>query len=255
MHKLKKGLVSFFREYALLMRSVHPFITAMFFISIIGMNLLANKSINTGLDWLALDCGILLSWMCFMAMDITTKRYGLKAANILSVTALLVNLLLALIFFIASIIPGEWSQSYVPGSEEILNNAFNETFKGTWYIIVGSSVAFIVSAIVNNVFNWGIGKMFKKNPDGFVAFACRTYVSTAIGQFIDNILFAIIVSRVFFGWTWVQCVTCAATGMLAELLFEIVFSPFGYRFCKYLDKYKVGEEYLAYQRQKQEAKS
>ena len=63
MSKLKKVISSFFKEYALLMRSCHPFVIAMLFISVIGMNLLANKSINTGLDWLALDCGIILSWL------------------------------------------------------------------------------------------------------------------------------------------------------------------------------------------------
>ncbi len=252
MHKLKTGLVSFFKEYTLLMRSIHPLALAMLFISIICMNLLANKSINTGLDWLALDCGFILSWMCFLAMDIITKRYGLKAANTIAVTALLANLVMALIFFVAAIIPGEWSQSYVEGSEGVINNAFNETFKGTWYIIVGSSVAFIVSAVVNNVINWGLGKLFRNNPDGFVAFACRTYVSTMIGQFVDNLIFALIVSKVFFGWSYVQCITCAATGAVAELLFEIVFSPLGYRYCRYLEKYKVGQEYIEYRQAKRE---
>lgn len=250
MSKLKKVISSFFEEYALLMRSCHPFVIAMLFISVIGMNLLANKSINTGLDWLALDCGIILSWLCFLAMDITTKRYGLKAGNILAITALVVNLFVALIFFIASIIPGEWSQSYVEGSEAVLNNAFDETFKGTWYIILGSSVAFIVSAIINNVLNWSLGKLFKRNPDGFVAFASRTYISTMIGQFVDNLVFALIVSRNFFGWTYIQCLTCATTGAVAELLFEIVFSPLGYRFCRYLEKHKIGEEWLEYQQEK-----
>ena len=250
MSKLKRVVASFFQEYTLLMRCIHPLAMAMLFISVIGMNLLANKSINTGLDWLALDCGFILSWMCFLAMDIITKRYGLKAANIMAVTALLANLVLAFIFFLASIIPGEWSQSYVPGSEEVINNAFNETFKGTWFIILGSSVAFIVSAVVNNVLNWSIGRLFSRNPDGFVAFAARTYISTMIGQFADNLIFAFIVSKFFFGWSWVQCVTCAATGAVAELLFEVVFSPIGYRYCRYLTKHKVGEEYIEYQLEK-----
>ncbi len=251
MDKFKKGWSAFWAEYALLMRSIHPMALAMLFISIIGMNILANKSINTGLDWLALDCGIILSWMCFLSMDIITKRYGLKAANTLSVTALLVNLVLALIFMLISFIPGDWGESFtVAGSETVVNNALNATFRGTWYIILGSSVAFLVSALVNNALNWSLGKLFTRNPDGFLAFASRTYVSTMIGQFVDNLLFALIVSRNFFGWSFVQCLTCATTGAICELLFEIVFSPLGYRYCRYLEKHKVGEEYLQYRRER-----
>ncbi len=251
MSKIKKGLAAFFGEYALLMRQIHPLVLAMLFIAIIGMNLLANKSINTGLDWLALDCGIILSWMCFLAMDIITKRYGLKAANMLAVTALIANLFLALIFMAASFIPGDWGESFsVAGSEATVNNALNATFRGTWYVILGSSVAFIVSAIVNNVLNWSLGKLFKKNPDGFLAFACRTNVSTMIGQFVDNLLFAFIVSRNFFGWSTVQCITCATTGAIAELLFEVVFSPLGYRYCRYLEKYQVGQAWIEHLEEK-----
>ena len=250
MSKIKTTLASFFKEYVLLLRTCPPLLTSLLFISIIGMNLLANKSISTGLDWLALDCGILLSWLCFMTMDITTKRYDLKAANMMAVTALIVNLFVALIFFFVSLIPGEWSQSYVEGSEAILNKAFDETFKGTWYIILGSSVAFIVSAIVNNVLNWSLGKLFRKNPNGFVAFASRTYVSTMVGQFVDNLVFALLVSKIFFGWSYLQCVTCAATGAVCELLFEIAFSPLGYRYCRYLEKHKIGQEWLEYQQMK-----
>ena len=57
-------------------------------------------------------------------------------------------------------------------------------------------------------------------------------MSTFIGQFVDNLLFALIVSKVFFGWTLLQCFTCAVTGAVAELVFEIVFSPLGYRISK-----------------------
>ena len=49
-----------------------------------------------------------------------------------------------------------------------------------------------------------------------------------IGQFVDNLVFAFMVSFVFFAWTPLQCVTCALTGAIVELLFEIIFSPLGY---------------------------
>ena len=220
-----KKAMSEFRD---LMRTVPPLVVSLLFLSIVGMNLLANKSINTGVDWLALDCGILFSWLTFLCMDILTQGYGPRAATMMSVAALGMNLLMALIFFIASRIPGVWGESFVEGSEEILNTALNNTFGGTWFIILGSSVAFLVSAVLNNFLNDGIGRRIG-NDRGFGGFALRAYVSTFLAQFADNLVFALMVSKVFFGWSLLQCFTCALTGALLELLFEVFFSPLGYR--------------------------
>lgn len=221
---MKKTLM----EFRTLLSSAPPLLVSLLMLSVVGMNLLANKSINTGVGWLALDCGILFSWLIFMVMDILTHCFGPRAATLLSVAALVLNLVIALIFFIASRIPGVWGESFVEGSEGVINSALDNTFGGTWYIILGSSVAFISSAVINNFLNHGIGKALK-NKSGFGVFALRSYVSTFIGQFADNLIFALIVSRVFFGWTLLQCVTCAVTGAVAELVFEVVFSPIGYR--------------------------
>ncbi|MBQ6927913.1 MAG: VUT family protein [Oscillospiraceae bacterium] len=220
-----KKAMSEFRD---LMRSVPPLVVSLLFLSIVGMNLLANKSINTGVDWLALDCGILFSWLTFLCMDILTQGYGPRAATMMSVAALGMNLLMALVFFLASRIPGVWGESFVDGSEALINTALNNTFGGTWFIILGSSVAFLVSAVINNFLNDGIGRRIGKDR-GFGGFALRAYVSTFIAQFADNLVFALLVSKVFFGWTGLQCFTCALTGAVLELLFEVFFSPVGYR--------------------------
>lgn len=238
--KLKNEL----HELKLLFRSVPSLTAAMFVVSVIAMNLLANKSISLNADWLALDCGIIVSWVTFLAMDMVTKRFGPKAATELSVAAAGINLFVAAIFFIASKIPGVWGESFVDGSEGVINSALDKTFGGTWYVLFGSTIAFIVSSAVNNFANHAIGTLFKK--DNFAVFAARTYISTAIAQFTDNIVFAFIVSHFFFGWTVVQCVTCAAAGMVAELLCEVIFSRVGYVVCKMWDRVGVGEEYIEY---------
>ena len=82
----------FFTEIKILLRSIPSLITALFVTAVVSMNLLANKSIDTGTTWLALDCGIIFSWLVFLLMDVTTKRFGVRAANILSIMALAVNL-------------------------------------------------------------------------------------------------------------------------------------------------------------------
>ncbi|MBQ5406382.1 MAG: VUT family protein [Oscillospiraceae bacterium] len=218
-------------EFRRLLQTVPPLIAALLILSVVGMNLLANKSINTGLDWLALDCGILFSWLTFLSMDVLTHCYGPRAATSLSVAALGLNLLMAVIFFLASRIPGVWGESFVDGSEAVVNAALDNTFGGTWYVILGSSVAFLSSAVLNNFLHYGIGKLVK-GREGFGSFALQSYVSTFLAQFADNLIFALLVSKLFFGWTLLQCFTCALTGACMELLFEVVFSPLGYRIAK-----------------------
>ena len=217
-----------FQEFRTLMRTVPPLLVTCMVLSVVGMNLLANKSIDTGVTWLALDCGILFSWLTFLSMDVVTHCYGPRAASVLSFAALGLNLFMALMFFLASRIPGVWGESFVEGSEKIINGALDNTFAGTWFIILGSSIAFLASALLNNYLNYGIGRLAKKKA-GFGVFALRSYVSTFMAQFADNLIFALLVSRVFFGWTSLQCFTCALTGAVLELLFEVFFSPMGYR--------------------------
>ena len=240
MSDLKKRAKRELTEYRLLLHSIPSVLVTLFVVSVISMNLLANKTLLQ-LDWIALDGGILVSWLSFMCMDLITKHFGPKASNRITVLAVMINLLTCLIFFVAKAIPsnaGDFS-------------AFDKVFGGTWFIMLGSTVAFIASALINNALNWAIGKAFHKKPNGKLAFAARAYVSTFVGQFLDNFIFSIIVFMLFapifwdgFCWTLVQCAACALTGAVAELIMEIVFSPIGYRISKKWQKESVGKEYL-----------
>ncbi len=227
-------------ETRVLLRCIPATVVTLFVVSVICMNLLANKTLLQ-LDWIALDGGILVSWLSFMCMDIITKHLGSRASNRITVLAAGINLLTCLIFFVASIIPTN-AADYT---------AFDSIFGGTWFILLGSTVAFLCSGVINNVLNSAIGGLFRKNPDGKFAFAMRAYVSTFIGQFLDNFIFSIIVFVIFapifwdgFCWTPLQCATCALTGALAELIMEIVFSPLGYKIVKRWKEKDVGREYL-----------
>ena len=128
-------------------------------------------------------------------------------------------------------------------------------------MLLGSTVAFLASALINNVLNSAIGKCFRKNPDGKLAYVMRTYVSTFIGQFFDNFIFSVIVFVFFapvfwngFSWTVLQCATCALTGALAELIMEMLFSPIGYRLTKKWKRENVGKEYFDYVQKREESK-
>ena len=239
---LKKKLMHERTEYRLLMRSIPATVVTLFVVSVICMNLLANKTLLQ-LDWIAIDGGILISWLSFMCMDIITKHFGPRACNRISVLAAGINLLTCLIFFIAAAIPST-ADDYT---------AFDGIFGGTWFILLGSTAAFLISAVINNMLNFTIGKCFAKNPDGKLAYAMRTYISTFVGQFLDNFIFSVIVFVFFapifwngFHWTVLQCATCALTGALAELVMEILFSPIGYRLTVKWRENRVGQEYLDY---------
>lgn len=236
--KLQKEIT----ELKMLLRAIPATVVTLFVVSVVCMNLLANKTLLQ-LDWIALDGGILISWLSFMCMDIITKHFGPKASNSITVLAVMINLLTCLIFFVASVIPSN-AGDY---------DAFNGIFGGTWFILLGSTIAFLASALINNMLNFIIGKSFRKNPDGKLAYAMRTYISTFIGQFLDNFIFSVIVFIFFapifwngFHWTWLQCAMCALTGAVAELIMEIVFSPIGYRITKKWQRESVGIEYLQY---------
>ena len=240
MLKIKRFIHREREETAILLRSSPATVMTLFVVSVVCMNLLANKTLLQ-LDFIALDAGILISWLSFMCMDIVTKHFGAGASNRISVLAAGINLLTCLIFFVASAIPSSASDY----------TAFNSIFGGTWFVLLGSTVAFLSSALLNNMLNHLIGRFFRKHPDGKLAYAMRTYVSTFIGQFFDNFLFSLIVfvgfAPVFwdgFSWTPLQCTVCALTGAVAELLLEIVFSPIGYRIVTRWREHSVGREYL-----------
>ena len=240
MNRIRSWLRREREDFRILLRSIPATVVTLFVVSVICMNLLANKTLLQ-LPWIALDGGILISWLSFMCMDIITKHFGPKASNRISVLACGINLLTCAIFFIASAIPsnaGDFS-------------AFDGIFGGTWFILLGSTVAFLASAVLNNTLNWLIGRMIRRKPDGKLAYALRTYVSTFIGQFFDNFLFSIIVFVIFapifwdgFSWTVLQCAMCALTGAVAELIMEIIFSPIGYRITKRWREGQVGQAYL-----------
>ncbi len=235
---MKEKLKNALADTKLLFYSIPAVVVALFTVSVVTMNILANKTICQS-GWLAIDGGILVSWLSFLCMDIVTKAFGPRAATKLSVFAIGVNLLVCLIFFVVSIIPTETDYT-----------AFNSIIGGTWFILLSSTVAFLFSAFVNNFLNWSIGKLFRKNPDGKLAYVTRSYLSTFIGQFFDNFVFAILTFTVFapifwdgFSWTLLQCFTCSLLGAGLELLMEIVFSPIGYLVLKRWKRDGVGEEY------------
>ena len=241
-HRVTTWLKEEYEATRVLFRCIPSTVVSLFVVSVVCMNLLANKTL-VQTHWIALDGGMLISWLSFLCMDIITKYFGPKASNKVALLASAINVLTCTVFYIASIIPSKASDY----------TALNEMLGGTWFILLGSTVAFLISAGINNFLNWSISKTFFKHPDGKLAYATSTYLSTFVGQFMDNLIFSVIVFVFFapiywngFHWTVLQCVMCALTGAVAELVMEVLFSPLGYRIVASWRKHQVGLEYLTY---------
>lgn len=231
-------------DFKILLRNIPSLTVSIFILSVVCANLMANKEL-VNFKFVALDCGFAFSWIMFLCMDVICKRWGAKASIKISLVALAANLFICVSFALLAKTPGKWGEYYA--SENLLvNDALNATFAGSWYVVLGSSVAFVSSSVVNALLNCAIGSLFKS--DGFFSFASRSYISTAIAQLVDNFIFATIVSKVFFGWTWIQVFVCSAIGAGFELLGEVFFSGLGYKVVRQWEKERVGQEYIEYKK-------
>lgn len=250
-HKIANKIIGLFKwlfdfnDWRMLLRSIPGLVTTIFVVSVVVMNLMASKVI-VSTPYLGITGGLLLSWIPFLTMDIVVKTYGFKAANKLNILGLLINLVCIGFFqLVASIQFGGDENQFIE---------FNHTFSQTWQIFLASSIAFLVSGIINNAFNAIIGKIYSKNPDGKVAYMLRTYISTMFGQFVDNFIFAGLAFLVFFrfsvgstfGYTLLSVLGTAILGAILELGMEVVFSPIGYRICKKWKNEEVGNDYKNY---------
>ncbi len=227
------------REFAMfsaLIRSVPGTLTVLFAAAVIAMNFLARITILS-LPWLAVNAGILVSWLAFLLMDIVVKHFGARAANLLSILAITANLLCTLVCVVIGRI---WNYP-----------ALDTVVGGQWSILLASTAAYVVSALTNNYTNVRIGRRFRKNPDGAAAYAARSFVSTFLSQIVDNFLFVFLAFVIFpmipgalpVRWTVSQCIGASVAGAVLELLTEVIFSPVGFYVLRSWKTHDVGSEY------------
>lgn len=229
------------QDLKLLLRSIPSLTITLFVLSVVCANVMANKEL-INYKYVALDCGTVFSWIMFLCMDVICKRWGGRAALKVSIMALVINLGVCLSFALLAVAPGKWAAFYDSGLEEV-DRALNATFGGSWYVVLGSSLAFVVSSAVNAGLNSWIGRVTRLS--GFREFAFRSYISTALAQLVDNLVFTTLVSKIFFGWTWTQVVVCALIQAAWELLCEVLFSGLGYRVVCSWEREQVGQDYLS----------
>jgi len=235
MSKIKEVIA----DYKLLLENVPTLMTLMFVVSTIAMNVAAAKIIfNIG--GAVFTGGFIISFMPFLAMDTVTRRLGARASIMLNVLSALFNVLFVIFMAIVAAIPTE-----TPYLE------FNYIFSGVWFIVLASTVAFVVSGVANSLINAAIGKLFGNDGVKAVEFYSRSFISTFIGQAIDNFLFIYISYGIFAPIIWgsdrvsvLGCIGTAVVGGFIELLLEVVFGPLALHIVKVWEHNNVGHEYI-----------
>lgn len=239
--KIKNWLKDDWRETKLLFRGLPALPFAILCAALIAMNFLANKTIVNE-SWIALDAGIMVSWVAFLAGDMLVKRFGPKAALKINFAAIGVQLLAITLFAIGGALP--WGRNALYSAEDYVWAAnIDGLFKGAIWPLAAGTTAFIVSILVDVLLNWAILKRFK-DKTSFRAYAVSSYASTAIAQFVDNLVFGLLFT-VLAGYMSITAVWMfSAVGAIVELICQIVLSPVGYKVATNWRLHGVGQEYV-----------
>lgn len=252
---------NFFRkeleDYKMLLRAIPSAVVMFFVLSVVCMNLLANKLLldpsvtERVFGGFTLDCGFTLSWISFLCMDMVCKRFGPKAATKLSIFAIVINFLVTVSFWLLMKTPGLWWPAYLEdGSTDLaINAALNSVFSGSWAIVVGSAVAMLLSSIVNALLNSFIGKAIHDDSTTYGKFAIRSFISTGIAQWVDNLVFVLALGLLLYRnipeyFSAANLIINPLIGMGFELICEVIFSPIGYKISKGWSEDRVGQAYL-----------
>lgn len=236
MSKIKEVIA----DYKLLLENIPALVTLIFCIGTVAMNCSAAKIIfNAGN--VAVTAGFLLSWLPFLCLDTVTRRFGARAAIMLNVLSAVCNAVFVIFMAITAAIPTK--DDYT---------AYNSVYGAVWFIVLSSTLAFILSGVVNSLLNSALGKIMKSGDEAKpVEFYIRSFVSTFIGQVVDNFVFMwllySIFAPIFWGIAPMPILTCLGTGILGgliELLCEVILSPCGYVMVKNWEKNNIGHEYI-----------
>lgn len=239
-------------ETKILFRSLPAIPFAILCIALVAMNFLANKGIIPENPVFSADSAIFVSWVAFLAGDMMVKCFGAKAAIKVNIAAIGVQLLAITLFTIGGALP--WS--YPEGTFEA---TFDSIFMAQFWPLFGGTLAFTLATVVDSILSKFLITRFK-NRTSFKAYAVASYASTALGQLLDNMFFALFFSM-WQGWfcganavgdVLLHLLGFSAIGMVAELIGQAILSPAGFALTKSWRKRNVGNEYIALVKEAQE---
>ena len=229
----------FFKDCVADFKKVPSWIVALSAVTTVLMNLLANKTLYSDGVYLSIDCGLMVSWVMFLTMDIATQRYGGKASFAITIFDVLVALAMSGIMVGVAAIPDSAVSGWFMSEEAA--GALNGVVGNNYLVILTSLFAYICASGVDILTNVTIGKLFNKTKTfegegnkrtfkGFIVYFFRAYGSTFLSQLTDNIVFQAIAYPLLFT---IPCSPLsiflgALLAALIELVAEFAFAPIGY---------------------------
>ncbi|TFG82285.1 MAG: VUT family protein, partial [Spirochaetales bacterium] len=98
---------------------------------------------------LAVDAGTFVYPVTFTIRDMIHKRLGKKAARTTVLLAAGINIVMALFFWLISLLPADSSWSIWEGAGVSMNDAFARVLAPAWTIVIASIVAEVFSELVD----------------------------------------------------------------------------------------------------------
>ena len=255
--RFKSWLKKDWNETKVLFRNLPAIPFAILCIALVVMNFLANKGWVSqdwtwSKGWFSADAGMIVSWIGFLAGDMIVKIYGTKAAVKVNIAAILVQLLAITLFTLGALLP--WS--YPEGTYEA---DFDAIFMAQFWPCFGGTLAFALATVIDSILSKFLLTRFKDRTS-FKAYAVASYASTALGQLLDNMFFALFFSM-WQGWfcdyntlsdVLLHLLGFSAVGMVVELIGQAILSPLGFQLTKSWRARGTGNEYIALVEEAQE---
>ncbi|MCL2233961.1 MAG: queuosine precursor transporter [Treponema sp.] len=165
---------------------------------------------------LAFDGGTLLFPIAYVLGDVLTEVYGFKVTRRVIWTGFITLAMVALFFFVLSILPGEARWEERAGTA-----AYNAILGGmsTGGIVLASLSAFLAGKFSNSIILSRLKVVMKGR-----ALWVRIIGSSVVGQLIDSLIFVFVASLTgVFGWE--LFVTLVVTNYLFKMAIEVLVLP------------------------------
>lgn len=186
---------------------IEKYLFGIYCAGIIIQNILATKNIDITI--FTVTTGILVSPLVFIIQDIQTEIFGYKKAKKMIILGYVMNFFAIMLYSLSILLPS--SSTYTN------QEAFTTILGTTQRIAIASFIAYIIGALINSKVMEKLKTKHEKN------LFFRAISSTVVGQFIDNMLLAVIA---FIGILPTQAIiSMIVGGTLFEVIYEIIFYP------------------------------
>lgn len=186
---------------------IEKYLFGIYCAGIIIQNILATKNIDITI--FTVTTGILVSPLVFIIQDIQTEVFGYKKAKKMIILGYLMNFIAIMLYSFSILLPS--SSTYTN------QEAFTTILGTTPRIAIASFIAYMIGALINSKVMENLKIKHEKN------LFFRAISSTVVGQFIDNMLFAVIA---FIGILPTQAIiSMIVGGTLFEIIYEVIFYP------------------------------